>query len=406
VVIGVGRKAGLVVAWLAVAAAGVVLCGNGGTARAEERERWSRTSVPDEEDSLAVVEVQRVVRAAEAQLESGQPIVLEFADDSDWLLTKSGEWLRGGVDWMRDDIMEFDSVEFGALEINMRDVVGIHAPHRDTYIFRDRSSLQGRAMLTTTEVIVETENGIEIRPRAELWAIVEGGAREVDYWSFRTNLGFSANAGNSSQINFNFGFQVSREDRRTLTELGYLLNLGRSEGEQSVARHIVLFLNKVWIDEVFFVQPMVGQLLSDRFQDITFRAQPAAAVGVRFLNKPRAWWNLTTGLGYQYLSLYRPFPGIEDPHHDGLVRFGTRARFDMTDDIYLTLNWATNLTYTTIGNTNHTGTAELFIEVTNILNINTSFLFLRTEEPYPRENGSVPRKNDYFFVMGLTLQLG
>ena len=384
----------------------VACAGFAGSATADERERWSRRSVPAEEGALAVVEVQRAVQAVEAQRERGEVIVLEFADESDWILTKSGEWLRGGVDWMRDDIMEFDSVEFGALEVHMRDVVGIHAPHRDTYIFDDRSSLRGKAMVTMSDVIVETEDGIHVRPRDELWAIVEGGAREIDYWSMQMNLGFSANAGNSRQIDFNLGFGLSREDRRTLSELGYLLNLGRSEGEQSVARHIVLFSNKVWVTKIFFVQPIVGQLLSDRFQDITFRAQPATAVGVRFLNAPRAWWNVTAGLGYQYLGLYRPFPGVKDPHHDGLVRFGTRARFDMSDDIYLTLNWATNLTYTTIGNTNHTGTAELFIEVTNILNLSTSFLFLRTEEPYPRENGTVPRKNDYFFVLGVSLQLG
>ena len=347
-----------------------------------------------------------MVRAVEEQLESGGPVTLAFADESDWLLTRSGEWLRGGVDWMRDDIMEFDSVEFGPLEIHMRDVVGVHAPHKDTYVFDDRSSLYGRAMVTPDHVIVETEAGVEIRSRETLWAIVEGGAREIDYWSATLNLGLSANRGNSSQVDFNLGTRIVREDRRTLTELGYMLNLGRAEGQQTVSRHIVLFLNQVWINEMFFVQPIVGQLLSDRFQDITFRAQPATAAGIRFLDRPRAWWNVSAGIGYEYLRLYRPFVTVEDPQHDGLVRFATGARFDFTDDIYLQVDWATNLTFTTIGNTNHIGTADLFIEVTNILNVHCSFLYLRTEEPHPREDGTVPLKNDYFFVMGVSLQLG
>ena len=400
-----GREKGPTAGWLALAVAAWCVC-TAGPAAAEERERWSRTSVPDEEDSLAVVEVQRVVKSVEEQLTSGDAVALQFADESDWILTKSGEWLRGGVDWMRNDIMEFDSVEFGALEVHMRDVVGLHAPHKDTYIFDDRTALRGPGMITQDHVIVETDDGVVVRPRSTLWAIVEGGAREIDYWSTALNLGLSANRGNSSQVDFNLGVRIVREDRRTLSELGYLLNLGRSEGEQTVARHIVSFLNKVWITEVFFVEPIVGQLLSDRFQDITFRAQPAVAVGVRFLDKPRAWWNITGGLGYQYLSLYRPFATVDDPQHDGLVLLATRARFDMTDDIYLQINWASNITYTTIGNTNHTGTAELFIEVTNIFNVNFSFWYLRTEQPQPRADGTLPLKNDYFFVLGVSLQLG
>ena len=50
------------------------------------------------------------------QLESGETMVtLPFADTSDWIQTGTGEWLRGRVDWMRNDIMEFDSDEFDSV---------------------------------------------------------------------------------------------------------------------------------------------------------------------------------------------------------------------------------------------------------------------------------------------------
>ena len=120
------------------------------------------SSIPEEpaEDSLAVVKVQRAVQATKAQLNSGETtITLRFADTSGWILTGTGEWLRGRVDWMRNDIMEFDSDEFGPLEVHMRDVAGIHAPHVDTYVFDDRSSLRGRAIITADRVVVETGGG-------------------------------------------------------------------------------------------------------------------------------------------------------------------------------------------------------------------------------------------------------
>ncbi len=373
------------------------------------REEHPSPEQPDRstEDVSPVVKVERTLRVAAAEIEAGEKkITLEFTDADDWVQTASGEWIRGDVDWMRNDIMEFDSDEFGPLEIHMRDVAAIHAARRDTFVFDDRTALYGRAFVTADHVIVETSEGIQVRPRETLWAIVQGGERELDHWSTMLDLGFSANRGNSNQIEFNLGWRITREDRRTLTELAYSLFMGRADGEQTVNRHLVMFLSKVWIDERFFVQPVVGQLLSDRFQDIRFRAQPAAAAGVRFLDRPMAWWNVSAGLGYQYLKLLDPLAGVRNPFHDGLARFATRARFDFTGDIYLSINWVTNLTFTTIGNTNHTGTAALLIEVINIFNLHASFLFLRTEEPVPFEDGTLPVKNDYQLIFGVALQLG
>jgi hypothetical protein len=87
-------------------------------------------------------------------------------------------------------------------------------------------------------------------------------------------------------------------------------------------------------------------------------------------------WDLAVGFGYQYNRLLDPALGVE------------------------------NLTFTTLGNTNHTGFAELLFEVTNILSLQASFLYLRTEEPRQRANGTFPVKNDYFFTLGVSLTLG
>jgi hypothetical protein len=52
------------------------------------------------------------------------------------------------------------------------------------------------------------------------------------------------------------------------------------------------------------------------------------------------------------------------------------------------------------------GGADFSLRVTTILFFNTSFLYLRTEEPLPRSDGSVPEKNDYQVVVGISLRIG
>jgi hypothetical protein len=44
--------------------------------------------------------------------------------------------------------------------------------------------------------------------------------------------------------------------------------------------------------------------------------------------------------------------------------------------------------------------------VTTLFGFNFSFLYLRTEQPFPRSDGTFPEKNDYQFVVSLSLNLG
>jgi hypothetical protein len=360
------------------------------------------------EDELRVVEVNEALDLAREALRSEEDTeTLPFADGSDWLRTTSGEWVRGRIDWMREDLLSFDSEEFGELEINMREVAEIHAATVNTYLLNDRTKLIGPAMLTANKLAVQTAHGVVVRSREELWSIVEGGGREIDYWSAAFDIGMALNRGNSNQLDLNLRVGVTREDQRTLTELVYLLNLGYADRELNVSRHVLPFANRVWLTRMWYVEPIVGQLLSDKFQDIRFRAQPAATAGIRFLNIPsKALWDLAIGFGYQYLRLLQPLVGVENPQHDGLARFQTRARFDLTPDIALVLRWVTNLTFTDVGNTNHTGFSEFLFEVTNVIYLQASFLYLRTEKPEPRFDGSLPSKNDFFLTLGISLQLG
>ena len=64
--------------------------------------------------------------------------------------------------------------------------------------------------------------------------------------------------------------------------------------------------------------------------------------------------------------------------------------------------------FTTFRNTNHTGKADLSIELTFVLDLDISFLYLRTEQPAPSPDPTAPplQKNDYQLVVSISLQLG
>ena len=83
----------------------------------------------------------------------------------------------------------------------------------------------------------------------------------------------------------------------------------------------------------------------------------------------------------------------------------TYADFKLTDDVEIELEWLTSVVYTTIGLTNHIGNADLCISITDIFAFETSFQFLRTENPPPRADGTVPKKNDYQVIVSIAVNI-
>jgi hypothetical protein len=357
------------------------------------------------------------VKASMARLEQqeaagiGEAYVIEFGDTFDWVRMVSGEWLKGEMKRMRDDNLEFDSDKLDMQNIDFADVTHVHSPVVNTYVFDDRISATGLAVITPDRVIVETDEGTKTFARSELESIVAGGEREKDWWSMKLRFGLTLNKGNTDQLTYDINFNTRREDDMTLLDLNYNTSFGQTGGVQNVNRHLGEEDFKVFLSSRWFVTPLFGQLFNDRFQNIQFRATPATGAGVHIIDAPNAKWDFQTGVGYQYLN-YRDIAalpaGSSNPQHDVFIPLYTYADFDITGDVDLTLSWLTNLVVSTIGNTNHTGKADLAIELTSVIDLDIAFLYLRTEDPAPPPDPMAPaiKKNDYQLVVGISLELG
>jgi hypothetical protein len=347
------------------------------------------------------------VVVAEGENGLTEAYTIEFGDEKDWVRLASGEWLRGNIERMRDGAMEFNSDEIKLITYDWKKVRELHSPRANTYNFTDGTDLVGPAMINEEFVLVQTVDGMVTRPRAELQAIIEHTRRERNYWSTVLNLGLSGNAGNAENLTFNAYWKLVREDTHTRAVLTYDGTFGKASRAEVANRHLGGGDVDIFVHPIIYVKALTGQLLYDKFQNLRLRATPAAGVGFNLITTYVVNWNLEFApAGYQYLSLLDPAAGVENPQSDGYMMFRTFADIDFTDNVQLLLEWRTNLVYTTIGNTSHIGMLDFTIRVTTLLHLNTSFLYLRTEEPYPRADGTVPKKNDYQIVFGISLRIG
>ena len=366
--------------------------------------------VPTEavEASEGVAEVEKAMDQVEEETEEGLPaeFVIKFGDVHDWIRLTSGEWLKGKLKRLREDDIEFDSDKLNLLTFTWDKVEQLHSPRINTYVFEDKLDVVGRAVVTKNNVLIETAEGVERYPRSELLSIIRGELRERNFWSTRLSVGFSGSAGNTNQGQMNAHWDLRRADQRTRTELSYDGTFGYANEEQTVNRHRGVAETKLFISKRFFFVPATSEFLNDKFTNFKFRATPGTGAGVHVFNTKKVEWDLGGALGYQFTRFLSTATGVKNPQNDGFISFRTYADFDFTDDVELEIEWRSNVIYTQIGLTNHFGTANFSVEITDIFDLQTTFKFYRTENPPPRADGTVPAKNDYEFIVSLALEIG
>ncbi|MEM7135813.1 MAG: DUF481 domain-containing protein [Myxococcota bacterium] len=373
------------------------------------------TDVPDEgvpdapvDADKALEEVEKAVKVVTKESEEGLPdeYTIEFGDTFDWVRLTSGEWLKGEFRWMRDKDFEFDSNDLDIITKEWEKVDQLHAPRVHTYAFTDDSDIVGRAVVTKDQVLIETVDGVITRPRSELLAIVDGGRRERDWWYVRLGAGFSGSLGNTNQSSLTSNFELGRADTRTVSKVTYEGTVGYADREEVVNRHLGGVDVRVYLSHRFYVVPFTAEFFNDRFANIRLRANPGAAGGVHLFDTDKVEWDLEVGFGYQFLRIIGTVEGIDNPQNDAFIGLRSDWDLDLTSILNFELEWQTYLVVTTIGNTSHQGTAKVSIEFSDIFNFDVSFLFFRTEQPLPRSDGTVPQKNDYQLIIGVSLEIG
>lgn len=356
----------------------------------------------------AVQQVEKVVKEGEQSSEEGLPdeYTIEFGDTYDWLRLSSGEWLKGEFHWMRDKEFEFDSADLDVVTDDWEKVTRLHSPRVHTFAFVDGTDLIGRSVVTKDQVIVETVDGVVSLPRSDLLGIIEGGRRERDFWYVRLGAGFSSSIGNTSQGSLNGNFELGRADQRTVSRLTYDGTVGYADREETVNRHIGRADIRIYFSQRYYFAPATAELFNDRFANIRLRATPATGGGVHLVDTPKVDWDSELGLGYQFLRYRSTIDGVPNPQNDFFIGFVNTWSFDLGNVLDLDLSWQTLLAVTTIGNTNHQGSAVMSVDITEMFDLDATFNFYRTEEPGPRSDGTVPQKNDYQFVVGVSLEIG
>ncbi len=321
----------------------------------------------------------------------------------DWVLLNTGEWLKGTIDGIRNDRMEFDSDKFDDLQIKMKDVVRTYSITRNTFVLTEQRVVIGVGEITRDSVVIEKESGREVYPREELISLAVGDRTEWKLWSGKTSIGISSSSGNTSQLNANIQASLRRRGAFLRMETIYYGNFGQSNGETNVENQRMSFQADLFVKDRFFLIPAVLDYYTDAFANIEFRVKPGAGMGYQIAQKADVGWEVTVLGQYQYVSFISTAIGEPSASDSFAISAATNATWEITDDI--TLDTSYSLTLPTSGDSklDQQATISLEIDITKYLTVNSTLNWARIGSPQQQANGAIPKKNDLAVSVGLGL---
>jgi putative salt-induced outer membrane protein YdiY len=322
-------------------------------------------------------------------------------DGADWLQLKSGEWLRGRLNYIQDKKVQFESDELEDLSLKLKDVRQLYSGEAMFTKFDGRDQVFGTVSLSNRLVQVVGPEQVEL-PEDLLQGITPGGAREIDFWCAKVNFGLNLQAGNNKQVTENAAAELSRRTPATQFLLDYLGNFSEVEGKQNANDHRVNLTYDVRLNRDWFVRPAQLEYYRDQLANIAHRGTAGVGFGYYLLDHDDLEWKIAAGPGVQYLRFETVEPGADDATTTPAGILQTRFEADLTSRWTFIQTFSSTFTTEQAGLYSHHAVSSLEFEITRTLDVDFSFVWDYLQNPQPEGNGLVPQRNDF----RLTLSLG
>ncbi len=327
-------------------------------------------------------------------------------DAKDWVLLKSGEWLRGNMDLFRDMKMEFDSDELDDVVLDWEDISGFRLPRDMTFVFTGGRVFTGPSSMRDGMIRINAAGGTVDLPRSQLLSIIEGNSSEWNFWSAKASLGYSQRAGNTDQVDLSTRVSLKREATRSRTTAEYREEYSKVSGEEKTNNQKGDLSTALFISRRFFITPLAYEYYSDKFQNIEYRNTIGAGVGYFIFRKSTVDWAIGIAGAYENTRFLSVEAGEDTYQESGAVIPSLDLDWDITGDIEWELSYSSKLGVPRIRTSTHHASTDLSVDIyRDIFEINFSVVWDRVDNPKAFEDGTVPRKDDIKIVFGFGIDL-
>ncbi len=323
-------------------------------------------------------------------------------DTLDWVQLSSGEWLRGEIVLMRDEVLAFDSEELDVVQIDWTDIAALHSPRVLSVATRDGAALTGETELRDGSLRVAAGEEVREIPATQVHAILVGELTEANYWSATVNASLVIRSGNTDQSDFTSRMDVTRETTATRLVLNYRGNFGRTDGVETVNNHRGSGNYSLYLSRKLFVTPLAAEVFTDSYQNIDLRTGLSAGFGYYLLRAETDWW-LYAGGGYQNTRYVSVQAGEDASVDNGTIMVGSTLETDLSETVELEAEYSIRPILGADATTLHRVFVALTFELWGDLDFDASLTWDHNTDPKPDADGIEPDRNDLITAYGLSI---
>jgi hypothetical protein len=330
-----------------------------------------------------------------------QPPV-KYDKNFDWIMLKSGEWLKGEITVLRDKDFEFESDELDTLQLEWKKVHEVRSKGPVTCAFEDPKGR--RPLVVTGRVVIDRQNvrvGDMVYARSRLISLVPGEMREGDYWSGKFTLNATGRAGNTDQSDLGVYFRLIRRSPYSRLEFVYNGTRGTVGGEETINNHRLTGTYDIFLTKRLFVTPIRAEFYSDIFQNIALRVTPSTGLGYHAIIKPQVEWDLTAGLGWQFTRFDSVQAGEPEKTDQGVVQLGTSLDWDITSKTELHFTYTVQLGVQSIEDSTQHLSAILETDLWKDFDFDVGFYWDWVGNPATAADGTTPESSDFRVTIGI-----
>jgi len=323
-------------------------------------------------------------------------------DGYDWIQLTSGEWLRGELDNLFDDELEFDSDILDDLTLDWEDVARVISPRMFGVSIQGRAPVSG--VVTVDEKIVQiTIGGQEYSyPREQLVSLTVSADRERDRWSGGLTFGTNIRRGNTDFIEYNTIADLERRTPQSRISLDYIGNFNETEDVEVSNNHRVGGVYDRFTGSQFFWRPLSGQYFRDPFQNIDHQLTLETGLGYELINTSKTEWEIHSSVGMNTTERVSVEEGESTRTESPSLSFGTDFETELTSWMDYILSFQMSFVDEASGSYNHHLLTTVSTDLFWNFDFDVSLVWDRVQEPPPDAAGDKPERDDYRMMIGIS----
>lgn len=319
----------------------------------------------------------------------------------DWIQLTSFEVLKGTIKSLDDDKLTFKSKDLGTTKIDWEDIKVLRSSSIVSVGLTNLTTKTGQLYIKDGQSYIAGE----VFARTKIMTIIEGTQNEANYWSSKISMGANFYSGNTDQIDYTVTAETVRHTTESRYSLKYDSAYTKREDKKTADNQKFNTKFDWYISKHIFFTPIDATITTDPIKNIEYQVNIGLGLGYDIIDNSDITWTISGGPGFTYTKFYTVSADQQDSEGSPSLKILNEYDTKITNDIDFYAKYEINYLNKVSGGYTHTAETKFSIDLTDMLDLDLRYIWDHKNTPQADENQIVPKKNDYRFVIQLSVDI-